>query len=102
MAMKKSYGDLQKQLEKLLAQQKQMEQDAADAFVKAIMGSNARKQLAALSATDLQAVAKFIVTNMDSVIRRVQADRTAKEVAKQQVTAQPQASMPIPPIGTHG
>lgn len=75
---KKTYADVSRQVNALLAKQQAMEQKAVDSFVKVLMKSGTGEKLADLSGADLQAVAKLIAANMDGTIRQVRADREAK------------------------
>lgn len=79
---KKSYGDLKRQMEALMAQQQEMEQKAAKAFTDAILkDANAREKLAELPAGELQAVARLVAANVDALVAQIQTDKTAKAAA---------------------
>lgn len=96
---KKSYGDLKRQMEALMAQQQEMEQKAAKAFTDTILKDvNARAKLAELSTGELQAVARLFVSGVDGLIAQVQADKAAKTAAAEppQDAAQAPVSAPVP------
>lgn len=96
---KKSYGDLKRQMEALMAQQQEMEQKAAKAFTDAILkDANAREKLAELSAGDLQAVARLFVSGVDGLIAQVRADKAAAKAAAEpsQEAAPAPVQAPVP------
>lgn len=96
---KKSYGDLKRQMEALMAQQQEMEQKAVKALTDTIMkDTNAREKLAELPAGELQAVARLFASGVDGLIAQVRADKAAKTAAAEppQEAAQASVSAPVP------
>lgn len=75
---KRSYADVKRQVNALLEQQRKMEQQAIDVFMKALMKSDAGEKLVELPSADLQAVAKLVAAELGGLIEQVQADREAK------------------------
>lgn len=80
---KTKYGDIKIQMAALAKKQQAMEQQAANAFVKVLMASDAREKLADMPEADVKAVARLVAADMDGYIARAQEDKAAKAAAKE-------------------
>lgn len=83
---KKSYSDLQAEIDKLLKQQEALKDEKLDVFIKEFQKKDFQEKLLNVDDKVLKQVAKSIVKNFDSMVSQVK--NTEKQPALSQPTSQ--------------
>ena len=86
---KKSYNDLQAEIERLLAEQKALGDSQLEIFLKKFQNDAFKKEISKIEPAVLKKVADYIVKNFDNIVESTEKEITVNKVKNVPVTPEP-------------
>ncbi len=86
---KKSYNDLQAEIERLLAEQKAIGDSQLEIFLKKFQNDDFKKKISKIEPAVLKKVADYIVKNFDNIVESTEKEIAVNKVKNVPVTPEP-------------